>query len=111
MVCAIDDLEEISDKGGFEAGDRMVAVTVTLMGDVFGSENVYRMAGSRFVAFGFETDETFFRDDVARFVRNAADKGISVATGSVYCINGTKDLKTVIKSANEKLKKSKTDKQ
>ena len=110
MVCAVDSLEEISDKEGFEAGDTMIADTVTLMGEIFGSENVYRMAGSRFVAFGFETDETFFRDDVARFTANARDKGISVSTGSVYCINGTKDLKTVIKSANEKMKKSKTDK-
>ena len=53
MVCSIDDLEEVSDKGGFEAGDAMLADMVALMGDVFGDDNVYRMAGSKFVAFGF----------------------------------------------------------
>ena len=110
MVCAVDSLEEISDNEGFEAGDSIIADTVTIMGDVFGSENVYRMAGSRFAAFGFETDETYFRDDVERFIANAKDKGISVSTGAIYCINGTRDLRTVVKSANEKLKKSKTDK-
>ena len=106
MVCTIDDLEEVSDKGGFEAGDAMLADMVVLMGEVFGSGNVYRMAGSKFVAFGFETDETYFRDDVARFEQNAKDKGISVSTGAVYCLNGANDIRTVVKSANEQMKRS-----
>ena len=106
MVCSIEDLEEISDKGGFEAGDSVVADIVVLMSDVFGSENVYRMAGSRFAAFGFETDETYFNDDVARFEKSAKEKGISVSTGAVYCINGAKELRTVLKSATDKMKSS-----
>ena len=104
MVCVVKDLEEISDKGGYEAGDALIADAVSMMGEVFGRENVYRMAGSRFAAFGFETDETYFRDDVRRFEINAKDRGISVSTGSVYCLNGAMDLKTVSKRACEMMK-------
>ncbi|MBO4267577.1 MAG: diguanylate cyclase [Lachnospiraceae bacterium] len=106
MMCTISDLEEISDKGGFEAGDAVIADMVTVMSEVFGKENVFRLAGSRFAAFGFETDETYFYDDVARFEKNAGDKGISVLAGAVYCINGAKDIKTVVKRANEKMKEA-----
>lgn len=109
MMCTISDLEEISDTGGFEAGDAVIADMVAIMGEVFGKENVYRMAGSRFAAFGFETDETYFYDDVARFEKNANDKGISAVAGAVYCINGIRDIRTVIKRANEKLKEAQGD--
>ena len=104
VMCTIGDLEEISDKGGFEVGDDLIADMVHLLSDVFGTENVYRLAGSRFVAFGFETDETYFRDDVARFERNSKEKGLSVLVGAVYCMNGTGNLKTVVKNVNEKIK-------
>lgn len=101
MLCRINDLEEISIRDGFKAGDKVVAEAANIMSDVFGSEHVYRMAGSSFAAFGFETDETYFRDDVARFEKNVKDASISVTVGSVYCINGAMDIKTVVKRAGE----------
>ncbi|MBO4903992.1 MAG: diguanylate cyclase [Lachnospiraceae bacterium] len=106
LICTISNLEEISDKGGFEAGDAVIEDMVAILSEVFGKENVYRMAGSRFVAFGFETDETYFYDDVARFERNSKEKGINVSLGVVYCINGAKDIGIVVKRANEKMKEA-----
>ena len=104
MLCRINDLEEISVKDGFKAGDAVVAEAANIMEDVFGSEHVYRMAGSSFVAFGFETDETYFNDDVARFEKNAENASISVSVGSVYCMNGAMDIKTVVKRAGQILR-------
>ncbi len=104
MACEIADLEEISEKEGFDAGDELIRKAVAIMGDVFGKENVYRIAGSKFCAFGFETDETYFRDDVARFGKNAAGEGIKVSVGAVYCLNGAMDMNSVIKSANQKMR-------
>ena len=103
MMCRINDLEDISVNEGFGAGDNLIAKLVDIMSDVFGSENVYRLAGSSFVAFGFETDETYFGDDVARFEKNAKDNGINVSVGSVYCINGTMDIRTVVKRARDNI--------
>lgn len=103
MMCRIKDLEDISVNEGFGAGDELIAKLVGIMSEIFGDENVYRLAGSSFVAFGFETDETYFGDDVARFEKNAKDSGISVAVGSVYCINGTMDIRTVVKRVRDNI--------
>lgn len=53
---------------------------------------------------GFETDEAFFRDDVARFEKNASENGIRVSVGAIYCLNGTMDMRSVINSANQKMR-------
>ena len=104
MMSTIDGLDEINERDGFEAGDKMIAKMVQLMTEIFGKENVFRMAGSRFAAFGFETDEPYFRDDVARFERNSKEKGIPVLVKSAYCMNGTMDLKTVVKDVNDRIR-------
>ncbi len=62
------------------------------------------MAGSKFSVFGFETNETYFRDDVARFEKNVSEAGIKVSVGALYCLNGAMDMMSVIKSANQKMR-------
>jgi GGDEF domain-containing protein len=104
LSCEITDLEEISERDGFEAGDRKVIDIVAILGEIFGRSNVYRMVGSRFAAFGFETDETYFRDDVARFKEKVREAGINTAVGYVYCQNGTMDMKTFIRRAGQMIK-------
>ncbi len=63
--------------------------------DIFGASNVYRMGGDEFVVIGFESDETFFKNDVERARRMLAERECSVSIGSVYCINGTSDISKV----------------
>ena len=104
VSCEICDLDKISEEESLEAGDKKVIDTVEMLSDIFGKENVYRMVGSRFAAFGFETDETYFRDDVAKFEKKAAEAGISVNVGYVYCQNGTTDMQRVIRTAGERIK-------
>ena len=96
LLCVIKDLDFVSESEGYDAGDRIIAETASVLADVFGKENVYRIVGSRFCAFGFETDETYFRDDVARFEKNARDRGINISVGPVYCINGAMDIRSVL---------------
>ncbi len=104
ISCEICDLDKISEEESLEAGDKKVIDTVEMLSDIFGKENVYRMVGSRFAAFGFETDETYFCDDVAKFEKKAAEAGISVNVGYVYCQNGTTDMQRVIRTAGERIK-------
>lgn len=103
VLCRIEDLESTNDDEGFESADRLVKTTVRVMGEVFGRENVYRVVGSKFAAFGFEADEAFFRDDVQRFLRQIREKDIRVSVGSAYCANGTKDMRTVYKYTNDQI--------
>ena len=99
LLCEISNLEKISSEKGYEAGDRMVSDTVSIMSEVFGRDNVYRLVGSKFAALGFETDEAFFEDDAERLVKQARIKGVSLSVGYAYCINGANDINTVIKHA------------
>ena len=95
----IKDLDVISSQQGYEAGDRIVTETVRILSDIFGSERVYRLVGSKFAAFGMETDEAYFEDEAKRLVEEANARNISLYVGCAFCNNGTKDMNTVVKYA------------
>ncbi|MCR5831816.1 MAG: diguanylate cyclase [Lachnospiraceae bacterium] len=99
VLVEIRDLETVSSQKGYEAGDRLVTDTVTLMSEIFGNERVYRLVGSRFAAFGFETDEAYFEDESERLIEEANKRNISLNVGFAFCNNGTKDMNTVVKYA------------
>ena len=101
LICEIAGLKAANSMQGYEAGDRMVQTVVDILGEIFGKGAVYRVGGSQFVAFGAESDETFFDNDVDRFRKKTTQNGIHVYAGAVYCIYGTRDLKTVIRRASE----------
>ena len=77
--------------------------------EVFGKDNVYRVSGVELAAFGFETEEMFFYNDIERFRKLTLAKGFNVYIGSVYCIYGTKDVQMVIDRANYKLQQEKAE--
>ena len=103
MICEIEGLERANDTKGYEAGDKMVIGLVNCLMDVFGNDNVYRVSGTEFVAFGFESEETFFYNDVDRVRKMTADMGLSIFVGAVFCVYGTLDISMVIGRANELL--------
>ena len=101
LVCIIEGLENANKMLGFDSGDRMVIETSGYLTEVFGKENVFRISGSKLVAFGFQTEEVFFQNDVERFKKQVIESGIKLQIGAVYCIYGTKDINIVINKANE----------
>ena len=90
---------EINVSQGYEVGDMIVIILAKALMEVFGENNVYRMNGTEFVAFGFETDEVFFNTDVERVKKLISEKGINVAFAPVYCMYGTSDMSIVVKRA------------
>lgn len=101
VLCEVPRLREINDTMGHDAGDEIVSSVGRILMDTFGKENVYRPSGEEFVAFGFESDETFFENDVERVRRSLADKDYTTVLGAVYCANGTTDLKNVRRYVRE----------
>ena len=101
VSCRIKDFAEISSNRGYEAGDNVLADTAKCLSEVFGNENVYRLGGGEFAAFGFETDESFFDSDMARAGKLISDRKINVAIGGVYCTYGTMNMNGVVKRARE----------
>jgi diguanylate cyclase (GGDEF)-like protein len=107
LVCEIRDLEKANKTLGFDSGDKMVIEAANQLMEVFGKDNVYRSSGIELVAFGFETDEAYFNNDVERFRKLAKSKNVNVYIGAVYCIYGTKDINMVIERAAYKLAQDK----
>ena len=104
FICHINGFDETNRKRGYEAGDKLIIDTVHAVTEVFGKENVYRIGGAEFAAFGYETDESFFDSDVERVRSLTDDMGVSLSAGAVYCAYGAMDIKKVIRHANELLR-------
>ena len=104
LVCGINGLETVNRTGGYEAGDEMVKNMSDCLITVFGTGRVYRLSGSVFASFGFEFDEAGFDQDVERVKRMAADKGLEISMGAVFCSYGTGDFSKVMEHANENLR-------
>ena len=83
----------------------MVSETSRYLIDIFGMDNVFRISGSKIAAFGFETEEAFFQNDIERFKKMMKGSNIQISCGAVYCIYGTKDVNMVINKANDFLYK------
>ena len=71
--------------------------------EVFGNENVYRLNGTDFSVFGFESEELFFENDVERVKKRIAEKQIEIRSDSLYCMYGTKNLDLVIRRVNDRM--------
>ncbi|MCR5098841.1 MAG: sensor domain-containing diguanylate cyclase [Lachnospiraceae bacterium] len=100
VMCDINGLKLVNDTMGHDTGDKLIKNTSKCLTDVFGLANVYRMGGDEFVALGFETDETYFRNDVERVKRLLSEHECSTSIGSVYCVNGTTDIARVESQAD-----------
>lgn len=107
VLCEIDDLKSVNTRLGHDAGDAMVINTAKSMIEAFGEENVYRLSGESFVAFGFESDETYFDNDVQRAKRLLSEKECETTVAAVFCSNGATDINVVIKYTFELLEKEK----
>lgn len=101
--CSLTGLEEINNVYGYEAGDRIVVDVAECLMEVFGNENVYRLNGTDFSIFGFESEELFFENDVERAKKMIKDKGYHASFASLYCMYGTKNLELVIRRVNDRM--------
>ena len=104
LRCDLMRLDEINVTEGYEVGDQIVVLAARNLMEVFGEKAVFRMNGTQFTAFGFETDELFFNNDVERLKKLMKENGIEAAIASVYCIYGTRDIGLVTKRVDDMIK-------
>ena len=105
LLCEIEGLREVNNILGQDDGDRVIKDTAGCLIDVFGDSNVFRLSGNEFAAFGFESDETFFENDVEIVRRKLQEIDCDIKIASVFCTNGTTDLKSVTNHVYDLLKK------
>ncbi len=101
MRVGIIGLEDVNREQGYDVGDRILIELSKCLMEIFGSENVYRMNGNEFVCFGFETEESYFDNDVECAKRMIERKGINIFVGAAYCANGTTDMEIVFSRVDE----------
>ncbi|SEL85033.1 GGDEF domain-containing protein, diguanylate cyclase (c-di-GMP synthetase) or its enzymatically inactive variants [Butyrivibrio sp. ob235] len=99
-------LEDINREKGYDAGDRMVIDVAKTLMEIFGEANVYRLNGNVFVCFGFETEESYFENDVECARRMIEKKDIKITMGSAYCVNGTTDMEIIFNRVDELLQEN-----
>ncbi|MBQ7657928.1 MAG: hypothetical protein IJS16_03005, partial [Butyrivibrio sp.] len=55
--CDLTRLNEVNIREGYEVGDQIVVLAARILMDFFGDSYVFRVNGTQFIAFGFETEE------------------------------------------------------
>ncbi|MCR5700517.1 MAG: diguanylate cyclase [Lachnospiraceae bacterium] len=110
LVCKINEESEINDLQSLEAGDKKLVEMADTLREVFGEGHVYCVGSSELVAFGFESDETIFDNDVERVRKQMSHKELEAFIGAVYCTFGTMDISTVIHHANKLMRKEQKEK-
>lgn len=103
VMCDINGLKTANDTLGHEEGDRMICDVAEVLIMVFGKNNVYRLGGDEFSAFGtWETEAEFLGliDNVRALLQV---KGRSASLGCVYRPNGDEDFDSVKNEADEKM--------
>ena len=103
LQCEIEGPENADYLAGNDSADRRVIDMASCLTDVFGNDHVFRVGGTEFVAFGFEADEVYFKNDAERVRKLAGQKGLTPSMGAVYCLYGTRNMDSVIARANELL--------
>jgi GGDEF domain-containing protein len=94
--CDLARLNEINIEEGYEVGDQIIVDAARMLFEVFGESNVFRVSGTQFIAFGFETEEVFFENDVERLKNMFKEHAIESKVSSVYCLYGTNDINIVL---------------
>ena len=103
VMCDINGLKTANDTLGHEEGDRMICDVADVLIMVFGKNNVYRLGGDEFSAFGTWESEEEFLDLIDNVRALLQVKGRSASLGCVYRPQGDEDFDSVKNEADEKM--------
>ena len=94
-------LHELNNTQGHEAGDRMLCYVATVLGNLFGIENVYRVGGDEFVVLGFNTPIDSVRDKIERAKVAISAANYHVAMGMTFREQNETDVEGMIRQAEK----------
>lgn len=102
----INGLKSTNDKGGHEAGDKLIAEIAAMIKEVFDATSIYRLGGDEFVILSFDENESAFRKKV-ECVEKKWREGQSAALGSIW-LEQAKDLEQSVNLADKEMYRSKS---
>lgn len=78
-----DNLHEINNSEGHDAGDRLIKTLAQLSVKTWGIDNSFRIGGDEFVIFAFDKDAIKINEQLEKLKREMKKKKYSISTG--YC--------------------------
>lgn len=95
----VNGLHELNNSQGHAAGDRMLQYIATVMQNIYGRENTYRIGGDEYVAFGTNQDVAHM-EAMTEKLRSAVDAaGYHIAIGTCHQDTRQDALDTMVKTA------------
>lgn len=95
----VNGLHELNNTKGHEAGDRMLQYVATVMQNIFGSENTYRIGGDEFIALGTNQDKDTLAEMIARVKSAVEAGGYHVAIGLGHRTKTGVEVEAMIREA------------
>ena len=77
----VNGLHELNNTQGHAAGDRMLQFIATVMQNIFGQEDTYRIGGDEYVALGQDQSEEELREKITKLRQAVSNAGYHVAVG------------------------------
>lgn len=99
----VNGLHELNNTKGHEAGDRMLQYIATVMQNIFGVQDTYRIGGDEYVAFGLDKEECEVHVMVERLKQAVEAAGYHVAVGVQYCEKVGLEMEKLVKDAEQKM--------
>ena len=109
VVCDINGLKAVNDRGGHAAGDNLIKTVASCLAAVFGYENVYRMGGDEFAVYVYEDSRAGFETRVEKARSMMKEKGTQVAIGCSFADGGDPDYNARRTEADRKMYEEKRE--
>lgn len=104
----VNGLHELNNAQGHEAGDRMLQYIATVMQNIFGVNDTYRVGGDEYLALGIDREEAELQDMIAK-LRQAVDAaGYHVAVGMDFHANAELEINNLVKEAEARMYQDKS---
>lgn len=105
----VNGLHELNNEKGHEAGDRMLQYVGTVMQNIFGVKDTYRVGGDEFIALGRNKSEEQVKKDIETFQEAVEAAGYHVAIGVDICMKPEFIMDDLVKSAEQKMYENKSE--
>lgn len=96
-------LHELNNTQGHDAGDRMLCYVATVLGNLFGTDNVYRVGGDEFVVLGSNTEAAEVQERIKRAKTAISAANYHVAMGMTFRERSETDVEDMIKQAEKEM--------
>lgn len=105
----VNGLHELNNTEGHAAGDRMLRYVATVMQNIFGANDTYRLGGDEFLAMGVDRDASHVEEMVSRMRMAVEAAGYHVAVGVNYRTKEELELDNLVKEAETRMYQDKSN--